>query len=325
MDLRYKGDGNLVPYLGKNNRRWKTAFDSGLILKNNVYYIENIIEPIEHMANDANAKVYGINVYQINGKYKKYLFSMNKNKIDKYFKPMTQESFSKSMKLIIETYGGRKIQKRFTKLKEAKEYVLRNKAFIKEAQIVNEELTSWDKQMLAAGGGTLALGLGLLLSICYHVDDKPKMDSKSWTEIARKCEVTDIKVNDKYVEYKCNVDLDETGHIVKGAGNKKEKKSKNPDSYINYGYHNKVHGINNYGYGYGSLYPIYGTDSISQYKVIIGYNETDNNIEPTSIKIIPNEKYGNDNVKEFENISKNGKLHNLLQNILKKGLHIFCK
>lgn len=39
------------------------------------------------------------------------------------------------MKILFETYGGRKIQKRFAKLNEVKEYVLRNKAFIKEAQI----------------------------------------------------------------------------------------------------------------------------------------------------------------------------------------------
>lgn len=46
------------------------------------------------------------------------------------------------MKILFETYGGRKIQKRFTKLKEAKEYVLRNKAFIKEAQIMEGPLGS---------------------------------------------------------------------------------------------------------------------------------------------------------------------------------------
>lgn len=48
------------------------------------------------------------------------------------------------MKILFETYSGRKIQKRFTQLKEAKEYVLRNKAFIKEAKIMEGPLGSKD-------------------------------------------------------------------------------------------------------------------------------------------------------------------------------------
>lgn len=168
MSLRNKGDGNFIPYLGKAKRKWKTYWDSGLILKDNVYYIENIIEPIGHMFNDENTKVYGVNVYEINDKRKKYLFSMNKNNIDKYFKPMIHETFCKSMKILFETYSGKKVNKKFETAKDAKEYLLRNKSFIKEARIMEGPLGS--------GGWTPKKAIGQFVKGRKKLNDKMDMD-----------------------------------------------------------------------------------------------------------------------------------------------------
>ena len=129
MNLKNKGNGNLVPYLGIAKRKWKTAFDDGLILKNNTYYIEDIDEPTGHMVGNPEEKVYGVNVYNDR---KKYLFSMSKNKIGKYFKPMTQESkMLSNVKILFESKAGKKVEKTFNTLTEAKTFVLKNKKVIK--------------------------------------------------------------------------------------------------------------------------------------------------------------------------------------------------
>lgn len=46
------------------------------------------------------------------------------------------------MKILFETYGGKKVNKNFETAKDAKEYLLRNKSFIKEAQIMEGPLGS---------------------------------------------------------------------------------------------------------------------------------------------------------------------------------------
>lgn len=43
------------------------------------------------------------------------------------------------MKILFETYSGKKVTKNFESLKETKKFVQRNKAFIKEAQIVDSK------------------------------------------------------------------------------------------------------------------------------------------------------------------------------------------
>lgn len=43
------------------------------------------------------------------------------------------------MKILFETYGGKKVTKTFKTLNETKKFVQRNKAFIKEAQIVDSK------------------------------------------------------------------------------------------------------------------------------------------------------------------------------------------
>lgn len=134
MKLKDKGNGNLVPYLGRVKRKWKTAFGDGLIFKNNTYYIEDIVEPIGHMVFNPEEKVYGVNVYNY---IKKYLFSMSKKNVGKYFKPMTQESkMSNNIKILFESKKGKQVLKTFKTIKEAKEYISKNKSNIHYGQVM---------------------------------------------------------------------------------------------------------------------------------------------------------------------------------------------
>ena len=112
----------------------KTAFGDGLILKNNTYYIEDIDEPFGHMVGNPEEKLYGVNVYN---DIKKYLFSMSKNKIGKYFKPMTQESkMSNNIKILFESKKGKHVLKTFKTIQEAKEFISKNQSNIQYGQVM---------------------------------------------------------------------------------------------------------------------------------------------------------------------------------------------
>lgn len=82
------------------------------------------------------------------------------------------------MKILFETYSGKKINKIFETVKDAKEYLLRNKAFIKEAQIMERPLGS--------GGWTPKKAIGQFVKGRKKLNDKIDIEDEFYDKLGDK-------------------------------------------------------------------------------------------------------------------------------------------
>lgn len=206
------------------------------------------------------------------------------------------------MKILFESVSGKKVEKSFDTLVEAKEFVLKNKKAIKESRIIDElkDLTSFFKEN--------AILLGSAIIAAYGASNYAYNKRNDMNDLVNRCQVVsavaDEEKNVINVYCKLPFDMEANKHYNAKAG--KSRMSKLATAQKIYTTGNSAGNINS---------------NISEYNIRINYNdEFDGSKKPVSIEIRPNNKYSAGSKTKVAKLKEHSKIYNVIEEILEDGV-----
>lgn len=212
------------------------------------------------------------------------------------------------MKILFESKSGKKVEKTFNTLTEAKTFVLKNKKAIKEAQIMDElkDLTSFFKEN--------AILLGSVIIAAYGISSYDYNKRNDMNDLVNRCQVesavADEEKNVINVYCKLPFDMEANKHYNAKAG--KSRMSNFVTAQKIYTTGNSAGNIN----GFNTI-----NSNISEYNIRINYNdELDGSKKPVSIEIRPNNKYSAGSKTKIAKLKEHSKIYNVIEEILEDGV-----